>query len=152
VRGYAEAAAALGGPWVDLAERTADWAAARSASPGWDWAVRAGRRNPLDTSAAAITAAGLERLIDLRCAAAAADRCAAWTAAADRLVRRAAAHVSARPGALGRFDGQRYLWDPSRRIDYRGEYLMGTDYLLEALASRRGSRTSATTRSTASGR
>jgi unsaturated chondroitin disaccharide hydrolase len=153
VRGYAEAAQALGGPWIPVAERAADWAAERSASPGWDWARPAGRRNPLDTSAAAITAAGLERLLTLRCTpAAAASGCAAWAAAAHRLTRRAAAHVSARPGQLGRFDGQRYLWDPSRRIDYRGEYLMGTDYLLEALASSRGSSVSATTRSTASGR
>jgi hypothetical protein len=153
VRGFAEAAQALGGRWVELAERTADWAAARSASPGWDWSGPVGRGNPLDTSAAAITAAGLERLIALRCRTApAAPRCGAWLAAATRFVRRAAAHVSGRPGALGRFAGQRYLWDPSRRIDYRGEYLMGTDYLLEALASRRGSSASATTRSTASGR
>jgi unsaturated chondroitin disaccharide hydrolase len=153
VHGFAEAAQALGGPWVALAERTADWTAARSASPGWDWSRPAGRRNPLDTSAAAIAAAGLDRLIALRCApAASAGHCAAWAAASERLVRRASAHVSARPGQLGRFAGQRYLWDPSRKIDYRGEYLMGTDYLLEALATRRGSSASATTRSTASGR
>jgi hypothetical protein len=149
VHGFAEAAAALGGPWVELAARTADWTAARTATPGWDWAKPVGRGNPVDLSAAAIAAAGLRRTVALGCAPA---RCTAWSAAADRLLRRATAGVSALPGSLGRFGGQRYLWDPSRRIDYRGEYLMGTDYLLEALASSRGSSSSATTRSTASGR
>jgi unsaturated chondroitin disaccharide hydrolase len=151
VRGYAEAAQALGGPWIDVAERAADWAAGRPASPGWDWNQPASRDNPLDTSAAAITAAGLTRLIALRCTPASA-RCSAWAAARARLLRRARAHVSARPGELGRFSGQRYLWDPGREVDYRGEYLMGTDYLLEALSSSRGSSVPATSRSTASGR
>jgi unsaturated chondroitin disaccharide hydrolase len=149
VRGFAEAAAALGGTWVEVAARIADWVAARSAAPGWDWARPAGRGNPVDLSAAAIAAAGLRRTAALGCAPA---RCATRRAAADRLLRRATAAVSARPGSLGRFGGQRYLWDPTRRIDYRGEYLMGTDYLLEALASSRGSSSSATTRSTAAGR
>jgi unsaturated chondroitin disaccharide hydrolase len=154
VHGFAEAAGALGGPWDEVAERAADWTAARSASPGWDWSRPAGARNPADTSAAAIAAAGLTRLTALRCVpgGAAADRCASWSAAAHRLLRRSLHAVSTRPGSLGRFSGQRYLWDPSRRIDYRGEYLMGTDYLLEALSSSRGSSASATTRSTASGR
>jgi hypothetical protein len=152
VRGYAEAAQAVGGPWTGVAERTADWASARAdRAPGWDWALPRAAGNPLDTSAAAITAAGLERLIALRCGTAS-ERCAAWERASAALIDRASEHVSDAPGRLGRFDGQRYLWDPSRRIDYRGEYLMGTDYLLEALAIRRGSSTSATTRSTASGR
>jgi hypothetical protein len=159
VRGYAEAAPRLGGA-QDIAERTADWIARRTTgAPGWDWNAKLGRRNPLDTSAAAIAAAGLERLTQFRCTAATAttapladpDRCAAWGRASDLLLARAIDHVSRAPGTLGRFHGQRYLWDPARRIDYRGEYTMGTVYLLEALASRRGSRTEATTRSTAAG-
>jgi unsaturated chondroitin disaccharide hydrolase len=155
VRGFAEAAGPLGGPWVELAERTADWIVPRSDGvPGWDWDVPRRASNPGDTSAAAIAAAGLARLHDLRCVGAEqapADRCAAWGRARAELLSTALRFVSRTPGSLGRFSGQRYLWDPSRRIDYRGEYLMGTDYLLEALASSRGSSASATTRSTASG-
>jgi hypothetical protein len=156
IRGYAEAAQALGGPWVDVAERTADWIAARPAGvPGWDWNLRRAKANPGDTSAAAIAAAGLGRVLGLRCRAAApaatAERCGAWAAAQDRLLATALRSVSKRPGTLGRFSGQRYLWDPSRRIDYRGEYFMGTVYLLEALAISRGSSLSATTASTAAG-
>jgi hypothetical protein len=152
VHGFAEAAAALGGPYVELAERAAGWAISRPVAPGWDWARRTGHANPLDTSTAAITAAGLARLMALRCTATPARQCGEWLAALHDLLGEASAHVSARPGQLGRFSGQRYLWDPSRGVDYRGEYLMGTDYLLEALAIKRGSSASATTRSTASGR
>jgi hypothetical protein len=138
--------ATAGAAWAPVAARTADWIVARGgATPGWDWARPAGPGNPRDTSAAAIAAAGLGRLIAAGCGA----RCAAWTHARDALLADALRHVSGTPGRLGRFDGQRYLWDPSRRIDSRGEYLMGTDYLLEALSSR-GSRRSATVRSTAS--
>jgi hypothetical protein len=149
VRGFAEAAPA-DARWAEVAGRTADWIATRGAGvPGWDWSVRRGLRNPGDTSAAAISAAGLSRLLSLPCALA--DRCADWARARDGLLATAVRAVSRAPGSLGRFSGQRYLWDPSRRIDYRGEYTMGTDYLLEALAISRGSSASATTRSTASG-
>jgi unsaturated chondroitin disaccharide hydrolase len=151
VRGFAEAAQALGDPWTEVATRTADWIAARPSTPGWDWARPAGKRNPADRSAAAIAAAGVRRTIALACPSVPAARCAAWRKAAARLTEQAVAAVSTRPGSLGRFSGQRYLWDPSRRIDYRGEYLMGTDYLLEALSSSRGSSSAATTASTASG-
>jgi unsaturated chondroitin disaccharide hydrolase len=157
IRGYAEAAQAIGGPWVDVAERTADWIASRPGGvPGWDWNVaRRAQDNPGDTSAAAISAAGLARVLELRCRpaalAATAERCAAWSAARDRLLATALRGVSTRPGTLGRFSGQRYLWDPSRRIDYRGEYFMGTVYLLEALAISSGSSLAATTASTAAG-
>jgi hypothetical protein len=156
IRGYAEAAQALGGPWVDVAERTADWIAARPAGvPGWDWNVRRTQANPGDTSAAAIAAAGLARLVALRCGSPApvpgAERCNAWDAARERLLAAALRNVSTRAGTLGRFDGQRYLWDPSRRIDYRGEYFMGTVYLLEALAISDGNSLAATSPSTAAG-
>jgi hypothetical protein len=160
VRGFAEAAPRQP-RWTAVAERTADWIATRPAGvPGWDWDVASGADNPGDTSAAAIAAAGLARLHRARCvwppapgdpARPPADRCAAWTRARDGLLRTAVRAVSTRPGSLGRFSGQIYLWDPSRRIDYRGEYTMGTDYLLEALAISRGSSASATTRSTAAG-
>jgi hypothetical protein len=144
--------------WLDVAERLADWVAARGGRiPGWDWSVPRTARNPGDSSAAAIAAAGLGRVLALACAPrspapAAAERCATWRRTRAALLRTAVRDISRTPSSLGRFTGQRYLWDPSRRIDYRGEYLMGTDYLLEALASSRGSSVSATTRSTASGR
>ena len=137
VYGFAYSGDALRDPdLLGVAERAADYVGdhlpARGVPP-WDYSAPRGA--PVDTSAGVITAAGLFRLASacarLPGACATPER---WRPLAERMLTASLAHVSARP-PLGFLDDQVFSRGGSRRWDDHGEFIFGTDYALEALAS-----------------